>query len=154
MFLFHVPCLSSNVRNVDNQNARNCVEIITGVVRSLGHCETRCVMSKPNNGWQREDRLARNIHSRLGRQHKLRLQGRGKLFLSSAPFPSSRVRLFCLTILLQPLNNYRPAIQSLNVRWCNAQILFLSISQYIHNSSSGRYNGFTETLDRGNPIMC
>ena len=26
------------------------------------------------------------------------------------------------------------------------QILFLSISQYIHNSSSGRYNGFTETL--------
>ena len=34
------------------------------------------------------------------------------------------------------------------------QILFLSISQYIHNSSSGRYNGFRETLDRGNPIMC
>ena len=34
------------------------------------------------------------------------------------------------------------------------QILFLSISQYIHNSSSGRYNGFRETLDRGNSIMC
>ena len=127
MFLFHVPCLSSSVRNVDNQNARNCVEIITGVVRCLGHCGTWCVMSKPNNGWQREDRLARKIHSRLGRQHKLRLQGRGKLFLSSAPFPPlSRVRLFCLTMLLPhqfPLNNYR-AIQSLNVRWCNLRYYF------------------------------
>ena len=157
MFLFHVPCLSSSVRNVDNQNARNCVEIITGVVRCLGHCGTWCVMSKPNNGWQREDRLARKIHSRLGRQHKLRLQGRGKLFLSSAPFPSS-LPAPCEALLF---NNTAAATQQLpscnSVPQCQVmqpQILFLSISQYIHNSSSGRYNGFRETLDRGNSIMC
>ena len=115
---------------------------------------------------EREDCLARNIHSRLGRQHKLRLQGRGKLFLSSAPFPSPvcRLRLFCLTILLPPCCHPGPTrVSSTQQLPCNSVpqcqvmqpgISFLSISQYIHNSSSGRYNGFRETLDRGNTIMC
>ena len=40
--------------------------------------------------------------------------------LPSFPPCLPRVRFFCLTILLQPLNNYRRAIQCLNVRWCNA----------------------------------
>ena len=40
MFPFHVPpCLCSSSRNVDKQNARKCVEIITSVV-GPGHCET------------------------------------------------------------------------------------------------------------------
>ena len=75
-----------------------------------------------DGGAGREDRLARNIHSRLGRQHKLRLQGRGKLFLSS-------VSILCQVILLNndsgsvPLNISRAIPTQCQVMQC--QILFL-----------------------------
>ena len=77
---------------------------------------------------------------------------------SLPPVPHVGFRLFDNTESYHP--SPPPTTQQLpcnSVPQCQVmqpQILFLSISQYIHNSSSGRYNGFTETLDRGNPIMC
>ena len=105
---------------------------------------------------ERGDCLARNTHSRPAWPPTQVTSSRTRETISVfRSLPGSRGRLFCLTILqpLVPLNNY-PCNSVPQCQVMQPQILFLSISQYIHNSSSGRYNGFRETLDRGNSIMC
>ena len=133
-------------------------------------------MSKPNNGWggrererEREDCLARNTHSRLRPAPPTQVtSSRTRETISvfrSLPFPvtwgvPAEVILFnnpaatLLSWLAPTTTRQLPCNSVAQCQVMQPGILFLSISQYIHNSSSGRYNGFTETLDRGNPIMC
>ena len=126
-------------------------------------------MSKPNNGWGgRERGLSGQKYPQPACPPTQVTSSRTRETISvfrSLPFPvmwgvPAEVILFnnpaatLLSWLAPTTTRQLPCNSVAQCQVMQPGILFLSISQYIHNSSSGRYNGFTETLDRGNPIMC